>query len=300
MATKKRRLGRGLDSLLSANEELQEPAQTSEPQSPGETEPRGETLASVPIDMIERGRYQPRRVIDDASIEELADSIRQQGLMQPIVLRPLAGENRYEIIAGERRWRACQKVGLSDIPAIIKDIPDDAAIAMAIIENIQRENLNPMEEALALQRLKEEFNLTHDDVAKAVGKSRSAVTNLMRLSSLKEPVRVLLETGDLEMGHARALLTLTDMAQVRAAREVVEKELTVRQAEALVKTLQSEPAAKAPKKKAKSADIKSLENDLSEKLGTSVSIDEGRGGKGKLVINYASHDILEGILKHIK
>ena len=300
MATKKRRLGRGLDSLLSANEELQEPAQTSEPQSPGETEPRGETLASVPIDMIERGRYQPRRVIDDASIEELADSIRQQGLMQPIVLRPLAGENRYEIIAGERRWRACQKVGLSDIPAIIKDIPDDAAIAMAIIENIQRENLNPMEEALALQRLKEEFNLTHDDVAKAVGKSRSAVTNLMRLSSLQEPVRVLLENGDLEMGHARALLTLTDMAQVRAAREVVEKELTVRQAEALVKTLQSEPAAKAPKKKAKSADIKSLENDLSEKLGTSVSIDEGRGGKGKLVINYASHDILEGILKHIK
>ncbi len=300
MATKKRRLGRGLDSLLSANEELQEPAQTSEPQSPGETEPRGETLASVPIDMIERGRYQPRRVIDDASIEELADSIRQQGLMQPIVLRPLAGENRYEIIAGERRWRACQKVGLSDIPAIIKDIPDDAAIAMAIIENIQRENLNPMEEALALQRLKEEFNLTHDDVAKAVGKSRSAVTNLMRLSSLQEPVRVLLENGDLEMGHARALLTLTDMAQVRAAREVVEKELTVRQAEALVKTLQSEPATKAPKKKAKSADIKSLENDLSEKLGTSVSIDEGRGGKGKLVINYASHDILEGILKHIK
>ena len=300
MATKKRRLGRGLDSLLSANEELQEPAQTSEPQSPGETEPRGETLASVPIDMIERGRYQPRRVIDDASIEEVADSIRQQGLMQPIVLRPLAGENRYEIIAGERRWRACQKVGLSDIPAIIKDIPDDAAIAMAIIENIQRENLNPMEEALALQRLKEEFNLTHDDVAKAVGKSRSAVTNLMRLSSLQEPVRVLLENGDLEMGHARALLTLTDMAQVRAAREVVEKELTVRQAEALVKTLQSEPATKAPKKKAKSADIKSLENDLSEKLGTSVSIDEGRGGKGKLVINYASHDILEGILKHIK
>ena len=300
MATKKRRLGRGLDSLLSANEELQEPAQTSEPQSPGETEPRGETLASVPIDMIERGRYQPRRVIDDASIEELADSIRQQGLMQPIVLRPLAGENRYEIIAGERRWRACQKVGLSDIPAIIKDIPDDAAIAMAIIENIQRENLNPMEEALALQRLKEEFNLTHDDVAKAVGKSRSAVTNLMRLSSLQESVRVLLENGDLEMGHARALLTLTDMAQVRAAREVVEKELTVRQAEALVKTLQSEPATKAPKKKAKSADIKSLENDLSEKLGTSVSIDEGRGGKGKLVINYASHDILEGILKHIK
>ena len=293
-------MGRGLDSLLSANEELQEPAQTSEPQSPGETEPRGETLASVPIDMIERGRYQPRRVIDDASIEELADSIRQQGLMQPIVLRPLAGENRYEIIAGERRWRACQKVGLSDIPAIIKDIPDDAAIAMAIIENIQRENLNPMEEALALQRLKEEFNLTHDDVAKAVGKSRSAVTNLMRLSSLQEPVRVLLENGDLEMGHARALLTLTDMVQVRAAREVVEKELTVRQAEALVKTLQSEPATKAPKKKAKSADIKSLENDLSEKLGTSVSIDEGRGGKGKLVINYASHDILEGILKHIK
>jgi len=300
MATKKRGLGRGLDSLLGAQEEIQEIVQNAEQQSTVEMKASGERLASVPVELIERGRYQPRRVIDDVSIEELADSIRQQGLMQPIVLRPLAGGDRYEIIAGERRWRACQKVGLSEIPALIKEISDEAAIAMALIENIQRENLNPMEEALALQRLKEEFTLTHDEVAKAVGKSRSAVTNLMRLSSLQEPVRVLLENGDLEMGHARALLALEGVVQEQAAREVVEKELTVRQAEALVKSLQAEPAKKTHKKKTKSADVKSLETDLSEKLGTAVSIEEGRAGKGKLVINYASIDILEGILKHIK
>ena len=300
MATKKRGLGRGLDSLLPATEAVQEAVESAANQSTAELKASGETMLSVSIDLIERGRYQPRRVIDETSIEELAESIRQQGIMQPIVLRPLADGERYEIIAGERRWRASQKAGLSEIPAIIKDVPDEAAIAMALIENIQRENLNPMEEALALQRLKEEFKLTHDEVASAVGKSRSAVTNLMRLSNLQESVRVLVENGDLEMGHARALLALDGPAQVQAARETVEKELTVRQTEALVKGLQAEPVRKVAKTKAKSADVKSLENTLSEKLGTAVSIEESKGGKGKLVINYSSLDVLEGILKHIK
>lgn len=301
MAARKRGLGRGLDSLLGAKEEVEETLEKAEQSSPEELKASGEDLRLVPIDLIERGQYQPRRVIDENSIEELAESIRQQGIMQPIVLRPLAGGGRYEIIAGERRWRASQKAGLADIPALIKDVTDEAAIAMALIENIQRENLNPMEEALALQRLKKEFKLTHDEVAKAVGKSRSAVTNLMRLSNLQESVRVLVENGDIEMGHARALLALEGPTQVKAARETVEKELTVRQTEALVKTLQSQPAMKsAQKKKSKSADVKSLENSLSEKLGTSVIIEEGRGGKGRLVISYSSNDILDGILKHIK
>lgn len=302
MATKKRGLGRGLDSLLGVKEEVEETVEKSKQHSQEELRAGGEDLQLVPIDIIERGRYQPRRVIDEKSIEELAESIRQQGLMQPIVLRPLSGGKRYEIIAGERRWRASQKVGLEVIPALIKDVPDEAAIAMALIENIQRENLNPMEEALALTRLKDEFKLTHDDVAKAVGKSRSAVTNLMRLSNLQEQVRMLVENGDLEMGHARALLALEGALQLQAARDTVEQELTVRQTESLVKALQAEPKA-APSKaktKIKSADVKNLEQDLSEKLGTAVTIEEGRGGKGKLVISYSSVDILDGILKHIK
>lgn len=300
MATKKRGLGRGLDSLLGVTEELKETVQSTANQSTAELSASGETLRSVPIEFIERGRYQPRRVIDESSIEELADSIRQQGIMQPIVLRPLADGERYEIIAGERRWRASQKAGLSEIPALIKEVPDEAAIAMALIENVQRENLNPMEESLALQRLKAEFKLTDEEVAKAVGKSRSAVTNLMRLSSLQEPVRVLVENGDIEMGHARALLALDGQLQIQAARQTVEKELTVRQTEALVKGLQSKPAQKTTTKKTKSADVRSLENTLSDKLGTEVRVEEGRGGKGKLVINYSSLDVLEGILKHIK
>lgn len=297
---RKRGLGRGLDSLLGAKEDVKETIEKTERSSPEELKASGEDLRSVPIDLIERGQYQPRRVIDEDSIEELAESIRQQGILQPIVLRLLAGGERYEIIAGERRWRASQKVGLSEIPALIKDVPDEAAIAMALIENIQRENLNPMEEALALQRLKQEFKLTHDEVAKAVGKSRSAVTNLMRLSNLQEAVRTLVENGDLEMGHARALLALEGPLQLQAARETIEKELSVRQTESLVKALQAKPTKKAPKKKSKSADVESLENSLSDKLGTSVAIEEARGGGGKLVISYSSVDILEGILKHIK
>lgn len=305
MAQRKRGLGRGLDSLLGGGTSAENNEHESGSDGGSHLKETGEDLRSVPVDLIQRGQYQPRRFIDDSSIEELAESIRQQGIMQPIVLRPLStgasGQERYEIIAGERRWRASQKVGLSEIPAIIKQVPDEAAIAMALIENIQRENLNPMEEALALHRLKEEFELTHEEVATAVGKSRSAVTNLMRLCSLQEPVRRMVENGDLEMGHARALLVLEGSIQLQAARDTVEKELTVRQTEALVKSLQSEPKKTAASKPTeKSADVRMLENDLSEKLGTLVSIQEGRGGKGRLVIDYASPDILEGILKHIK
>ena len=300
MASKKRGLGRGLDSLLGVKEDVQEVVVKTEKQSKDQLVASGEDLRSVPIDLIQRGTYQPRRVIDDKSIEELAESIRQQGLMQPIVLRPLSGGSRYEIIAGERRWRATQKIGLGEIPAIIKDVSDSAAIAMALIENIQRENLNPMEEALALSRLKEEFTLTHEEVAQAVGKSRSAVTNLMRLVNLQESVRTLVENGDLEMGHARALLSLNPAQQIQAAREIVEKELTVRQAETLAKSLLAPPVKTKQKITNKSADVQSLENELSEKLGTAVSIEEGRGGKGKLVIKYSSNAILDGILKHIK
>lgn len=301
MATKKRGLGRGLDTLLGVKEDVEGTLDKAETQSQDQLRKEGEDLRLIPIDLIQRGQYQPRRVIDEKSIEELAESIREQGLMQPIVLRPLAGEERYEIIAGERRWRASQKVGLTTIPAIIKDVSDRAAIAMALIENIQRENLNPMEEALSLSRLKEEFHLTHDEVAKAVGKSRSAVTNLMRLTNLHEPVRVLVENGDLEMGHARALLSLDATLQLRAAREVIEKELSVRQTESLVKMLQSGPTKeKSSEAKPKSADVRSLELELSEKLGTQVSINESRGGAGKLVISYSSVDILDGILGHIR
>jgi len=301
MATRKRGLGRGLDSLLGVKEEVEDTLEKAQSHSQEQLKKDGEDLRSVPVDLIQRGKYQPRRVIDEKSIEELAESIREQGLMQPIVLRPLADGQRYEIIAGERRWRASQKVGLTTVPAIIKDVSDQATIAMALIENIQRENLNPMEEALSLNRLKEEFKLTHDEVAKAVGKSRSAVTNLMRLTNLHEPVRVLVENGDLEMGHARALLPLDTGLQLQAAREVIEKDLSVRQTEHLVKSLQDAPSTTpVANPKIKSADVRSLEKDLSEKLGTQVLVEEGRGGKGKLVISYSSVDILDGILKHIR
>ena len=302
MAARKRGLGRGLDSLLAGNKAPSSDGQETQGdmEAASGLKDAGEDLRAVPIDLIQRGQYQPRRFIDETSIEELAESIRQQGLMQPIVLRPLAGTDRYEIIAGERRWRASQKAGLTEIPAIIKQVPDEAAIAMSLIENIQRENLNPMEEALALDRLKEEFELTHEQVAAAVGKSRSAVSNLLRLCSLQEPVRLMVENGDLEMGHARALLSLEPSLQLRAARQTVDNELSVRQTESLVRSLQTGVKSKPNKAVAeKSADVKSLEQNLSERLGTSVSIEESKGGKGKLVINYGSADILEGILKHI-
>lgn len=290
MAVKKRGLGRGLDALLGGSNvnTLEEQALQADKSE----------LQHLPLELIQRGKYQPRRDMDPAALEELAQSIKAQGVMQPIVVRPL-GDNRYEIIAGERRWRAAQMAELDSIPAVIREVPDEAAIAMSLIENIQRENLNPMEEALALSRLKEEFGLTHQQVADAVGKSRAMVTNLLRLMSLEADVKKLLEHGDLEMGHARALLSLTGAKQVEAARTVVAKGLSVRQTETLVREFEKEkPAKPAPAKE--DPNVRHLINDLSDRLGAPVQIQQGNAGKGKLVISYNNLDELDGILAHIK
>jgi ParB family transcriptional regulator, chromosome partitioning protein len=304
MATKKRglgsglkkSLGSGLDAFIDAKSIIDE----SHQDMAVARQTAGDALKPVPVDLIQRGRYQPRRHIDEAGLEELAASIKAQGLMQPIVLRPVTADT-YEIIAGERRWRAVQKAGLDSISAIVRDIPDEAAIAMSLIENMQREDLNAMEEAMALQRIKDEFGLTHEEVAEAVGKSRSAVTNLMRLTNLPEQVRILVERGDLDMGHARALLPLASEKQLGAARDIIDRDMSVRQAETYVRSMQEKPVSRKTKKaEKKSADISSLENSLSEKLGAPVSINQARGGKGKLVISYSSLDILDGILKRIK
>lgn len=238
------------------------------------------------------------------ALEELANSIRAQGVMQPIVVRPIGtsdGETLYEIIAGERRWRATQQAGLDSIPVIIRDVPDEAAIAMALIENIQREDLNAMEEAMALQRLKEEFELTHQEVADAVGKSRVTVTNLLRLTTLHPDVQKMLERGDLEMGHARALLSLPDAEQKAAAKEVVAKGISVRQTEALVRRLLQQKEAVQTKTESRiDPDIRHLQETLSEKIGVPVVLQHGAKGKGKLILSYNSLDELDGILSHIK
>jgi ParB family chromosome partitioning protein len=291
MAAKRRGIGnRGLNSLLQgAGAKLDDEVSSHD----------GE-LRDIPVDLIQRGRYQPRRDMDPGALQELADSIRRQGVMQPVVVRPIE-EGRYELIAGERRWRATQMAELDSIPAIIREVPDETAIALALIENIQRENLNPIEEAFALQRLQEEFGLTQNEVAEAVGKSRTTITNLLRLISLTEEVRTMLEHGDLEMGHGRAMLTLPPEQQVQAARQVVSRSLSVRQTEALVRKLQAE-AEQGPKKAGKTLDpnIRALQDDLADRLGARVSIAHGNRGKGKLVIEYSSLDELDGILGHIK
>lgn len=290
MAAKKRGLGeRGLGALL----------QGSRVNLDQELKDHDGELREVPIDLIQRGRFQPRRDMDPAALQELADSIRQQGVMQPVVVRPIA-EGRFELIAGERRWRATQMAELDRIPAIIRDVPDDAAIAMALIENIQRENLNPIEEAFALQRLQDEFGLTQAQVAEAVGKSRTTITNLLRLISLSEDVRVMLEHGDLEMGHGRAMLTLQPEQQMQVAKQVVAKSLSVRQTEALVRRVQQETPGRKKAKGEVDPNIRALQDDLAERLGARVSIDHGQRGKGKLVIEYTSLDELDGILGHIK
>ena len=291
MAAKKRGLGeRGLGALLAG----------SKVNLDQELKDHDGELREVPIDLIQRGRYQPRRAMDPAALQELADSIRQQGVMQPVVVRPIA-EGRYELIAGERRWRATQMAELDSIPAIIRDVPDEAAIAMALIENIQRENPNPIEEAFALQRLQDEFGLTQAQVAEAVGKSRTTITNLLRLIGLSEDVRIMLEHGDLEMGHGRAMLTLAPELQMQVAKQVVAKSLSVRQTEALVRRVQQEtPDSKSRKKGTLDPNIRALQDDLAERLGARVSIDHGQRGKGKLVIEYSSLDELDGILGHIK
>ncbi|WP_273860982.1 ParB/RepB/Spo0J family partition protein [Pseudomonas sp. LA5] len=290
MAVKKRGLGRGLDALLggASVKVLQEQAAAT---------PVSE-LQSLPLNIIQRGKYQPRRHMDPTALEELANSIRVQGLMQPIVVRAI-GEGRYEIIAGERRWRASQQAGLERIPALVRDVPDQVAIALALIENIQRQNLNPLEEAMALQRLQDEFELTQAQVAEAVGKSRSGVTNLLRLLALAEDAKEMLARGELEMGHARALLGLPKARQAEGARHVVARGLTVRQTEALVRQWLSgaEPEAKAA---VVDPDISRLEQRLAERLGANVQIRHGEKGKGQLVIRYTSLDELQGVLAHIR
>ena len=253
-------------------------------------------LKQLPIELLQRGKYQPRRDMDPEALEELAESIRQQGVMQPIIVRSVS-DDRYEIIAGERRWRAAQMAGLKTIPSIIRDVDDSTAIAMALIENIQREDLNAMEEAVALERLLTEFDLTHQEVALAVGKSRTTVTNLLRLNNLNDEVKTFLENGDLEMGHARALLALDDSLQAAAARTVATKELTVRETEALIKKIQNPVADK--EKVEKDIETIDLEQGLAEKLGAKVAISHNKKGKGKLVISYANLEKLEEILAKI-
>ena len=290
MATKKRGLGRGLDALLGGANVAATPDEAARTDV--------NELRQLPVDVIQRGKYQPRRDIDPVSLEELASSIRNQGVMQPIVVRPVGG-GRFEIIAGERRWRASQQAGLENIPALVRDVSDEAAIAMALIENIQREDLNPIEEALALQRLQQEFQLTQQQVADAVGKSRVTISNLLRLIALPEEIKTLLAHGDLEMGHARALLGLPTDRQVEAARHVVARGLTVRQTEALVR-LWLNTKGKPEAETKSDPDIKRLEQRLAERLGSPVQIKHGEKGKGQLVIRYSSLDELQGVLAHIR
>ena len=312
MAAKKRRLGRGLDALLAgaAIEQatlpntagdtlLADPAPA--PVNPdSEAVATGEILRQLPVDLIQRGKYQPRRDMHATALDELADSIRSQGVLQPIVVRHVSDE-RFEIIAGERRWRACQLAGMDKIPALVRDVSDEAAIAMALIENIQREDLNALEEALALSRLRDEFELTQQEVATAVGKSRAAVANLLRILSLPDDVKTLLEHGDLEHGHVKALLGLPGQQQSAAAKQVVAQGLSVRQTESLVRNLLAagDPAEKTSKASV-DPDIKRLQNDLGDKVGVPVIIQHTARGKGRLVFKYSSIDELEGILDHIK
>lgn len=291
---KKRGLGgnRGLDALLGTVRKVQQDVTAVAAGLP----PEGE-LKMLPVEFLSRGRYQPRRDMDPEALQELADSIKAQGILQPIVVREI-GEQRYEIVAGERRWRAAQLAQLDKVPALIREFSDEAAIALALIENIQREDLNPLEEALAMQRFAEEFKLTHLEIADAVGKSRAAVSNLMRLLALNEEVKRSLAHGDLDMGHARALLALPDAQQAAAARQIIDKGMTVRQAESLVRQLLAEkPDAGA---RAIDPNVRQLQDKLSDQLGAVVKIDCNAKGKGRLVISYNSLDELDGILAHIQ
>lgn len=307
MATKRQSLGKGLDALLGMGSDadfndlngLDGLDRLDSLDSLGNTNVADGQLRQLPVELLQRGKYQPRRDINAEALEELANSIRSQGIMQPLVVRQLADE-QYEIIAGERRWRAAQQAGLDTVPVIIREVSDEAAIAMALIENIQREDLNAMEESLALQRLQQEFQLTQQQVADAVGKSRSAVTNLMRLTSLEIEVQRLLERGDLELGHAKCLLALDGPMQVNAARTVAGTSMTVRQTESLVKKLQSGDTAQPATEAENSPDIKRLEDDLSEKVGVPVTIQHSAKGTGKLIFKYNSVDELDGILAHLK
>ena len=283
-------LGRGLDALLDAGEEVQQQG--------------GESLATLKLDMLVRGRYQPRTRMDNASLEELARSIRKQGLMQPILVRPTrtgAGVARYEIIAGERRWRAARLAGLEQVPVIIREVPDQAALSMALIENIQREELNALEEAQGLQRLASEFGMSHQDIADAIGRSRTAVTNALRLLNLSKATQQLLLEGKIDMGHARALLALEGSTQERAAARVAEQGLSVRQTEQWVQELLHPIESTAHKRRrAADRDVQRLAEDLSERFGTTVEITPGRKGSGKLVITYTDNRHLESLLARFR
>ena len=287
--TKRRGLGRGLDALLT------KPSEDSSGKVNEQTEPSNKNaeLQNLPIEQLHPGKYQPRKDMSAEALDDLANSIKSQGIIQPIVVRPVS-EYSYEIIAGERRWRAAQLAELDTVPCLIKHVPDEAAVAIALIENIQREDLNAMEEAIALERLLIEFELTHQEVADAVGKSRTAVTNLLRLNNLNSEVKTLLEHGDIEMGHARALLALADDIQTNTARIVVAKELNVRETEALIKKVQQPP--KEIEDKPVDPNTKALEQSLSEKLGSAVVINHNKKGKGKLVISYSDLSELDGIV----
>ena len=283
MMAKVKGLGRGLDALLAGDDA---PVATSK------------GLLTLPVNQLQPGKYQPRTHMDQASLESLANSIREQGIMQPIIVREI-GASRYEIIAGERRWRASQLAGLSEVPVIVREIPDEAALAMALIENIQRENLNPIEEANGIKRLIDEFEMTHELAAKAVGRSRSAVTNLLRLQQLHSVVQEMLMQSKLDMGHARALLALEGAKQIAAAEQIVQNQLSVRAAEQLVKKLSSSSSIKAPKANV-DRDVLRLQESLSESLGAGVTIETSKNGAGVLKIRYANLDQLDSIISKLR
>ena len=293
-SAKKRGLGRGLEALLGPKAAAEAPPLEAQP---------GDVLRTLPVDSLTPGKFQPRKTMDQGKLSELAESIKAQGVIQPIVVRDLGGRS-YEIIAGERRWRASQLAGLAEIPVVIREVDDRTVVAMALIENIQREDLNPLEEAVALQRLIDEFDLTHAQAADAVGRSRAAVSNLLRLRELPIDIRVLVETRALEMGHARALLTLAPQAAIALARQAAEHGWSVREVEHRAQLLAAGKvagAAKAKPAKARpQADIAALERELSESLNTQVSVLHGRGGKGRLVIHYHDLDSLDGVLERLR
>ncbi len=287
MNAKRRSLGKGLDALLSTGRDTQTPTSN-------------DGLMDMPIELLQPGKYQPRTEMDSDKLEELADSIRAQGIVQPIVVRPIGGR-QHEIIAGERRWRAAQLAGLDAVPVIVREVDDNTTIAIALIENIQRENLNPLEESTALQRLISEFELTHQEAADAVGRSRASVSNMLRLQDLEEDVKKLVNAGQIEMGHARALLGLSGNEQSHAARVVVTRSLSVRETEKLVQGWDGgKKTNSAARQTKKDPDITRLENELTEKLGARVLIKHASNGKGQLIIQYSGAEELEGILDRIE
>ena len=284
MSTKQKGLGRGLDALLDRD---------------GAGAASIERLAMLKLGQLGPGRYQPRTKMDEASLQELAASIRTQGLMQPILVRPVA-KDRYEIIAGERRWRAAKLAGLSEVPVVVRDVPDQAALAMALIENIQREDLNPLEEAQGVQRLVKEFKLTHQEAADAIGRSRTATTNLLRLLNLEKSVQQRMLEGQIDMGHARALLSLEGRRQDEVAKRVADRGMSVRETEKLVNDFLNPPVRGKARRARTDRDVARLEEDLSEELGTTVEIRQARKGSGKLVIRYINHEHLDSLLKRLR